>query len=73
MIVREYFFKEFNARGNDEYLSAWAADVDRMGDEGWEVVEHTQRLWTMDCITIQSGSETPSSRNPEDLSKDSGV
>jgi hypothetical protein len=65
MIVCEYFFKEFNARGSDEYLSAWAADVDRMADEGWEVVEHTQRLWTIDCITSQSGSETPSPRNPE--------
>jgi len=33
MIICEYFFKEFYSRGSDEYLNAWAAEVDRMG---WE-------------------------------------
>jgi hypothetical protein len=50
MIVFEYFFKEFNARGSGEYLSAWAADVDQMADEGWELVERIPRLhgqWTV--------------------------
>jgi hypothetical protein len=32
--------------------------VDRMADEGWEVVEHTQRLWTMDCIISRAGQST---------------
>jgi hypothetical protein len=35
MIVCEYFFKGFNARGSDEYLSAWAADMDRTAGEDW--------------------------------------
>jgi hypothetical protein len=52
MIVCEYFFKEFDSRGSDEYLSAWAAEVDRMGCVGWRVIDSTRRrkqpgLWTV--------------------------
>jgi hypothetical protein len=39
MIVCEYFFKEFHARGNGDYLSAWVAQVDQMGAEGWKVLD----------------------------------
>ena len=52
MIVCEYIFKEFNSRGNDEYLDSWTSQVDRMGEEGWEVLECVRRpgsfgLWTV--------------------------
>jgi len=39
MIVCEYVFKEFYSRGSDQYLNAWAAQVDRLGREGWEVLD----------------------------------
>jgi hypothetical protein len=35
MIVCEYFFKGFYSRGSEEYLNAWAAEIDRMCWEGW--------------------------------------
>jgi hypothetical protein len=35
----EVFVKEFYARGNDEYLTHWANEVDWMAAEGWQVVE----------------------------------
>ena len=50
MIVFEYFFKEFDARGSGEYLGAWAAGVDRMAEEGWGLVERIPKVggqWTV--------------------------
>jgi hypothetical protein len=40
MIVCEYCFKDFHARGSDAYLTAWATKADQMAVEGWEVVEY---------------------------------
>jgi hypothetical protein len=34
MIVFEYFFTEFNTRGNDEYLNSWALHIGNMADAG---------------------------------------
>ncbi len=42
MVVCEYFFKEFYSRGSEEYLNSWVAQVDRMGREGWEVLDSTR-------------------------------
>lgn len=39
MVVCEFFFKPFHSRGSNDYLNAWAADVDCMAAEGWAVVE----------------------------------
>jgi hypothetical protein len=39
MIVCDVFFKEFYARGSDDYLSHWATEVDWMAADGWRVVE----------------------------------
>jgi hypothetical protein len=52
MIVCEYLFMDFCSRGEDEYLYAWAANVDQMGSQGWEVLECIRRpvslgLWTV--------------------------
>lgn len=52
MIVCEYFFKEFYSRGSDEYVNAWVAEVDRLGWEGWKVLDSTRRpkqpgFWTV--------------------------
>jgi len=51
MIVCEYCFKDFHARGSDAYLTAWATKVDQMAVEGWEVVEYVPRSllgqWTV--------------------------
>jgi hypothetical protein len=50
VIVCEYFFKDFDARGSDAYLTSWAADVDQMAAKGWEVVEYVPRplgQWTV--------------------------
>lgn len=52
MIACEYFFKEFYSRGSDEYLNHWAAQVDRMSSEGWQVLDSTRRaghpgFWTV--------------------------
>ena len=51
MIVCEYFFKEFHSRGSDEYLRAWAAQVDRMAAEGWRVLDCSRKpqqgFWTV--------------------------
>jgi molybdopterin-binding protein len=38
VITGEYFYKGFYSRGDDEYLSRWASEVDRMADDGWEVL-----------------------------------
>ena len=52
MIVCEYCFKEFYTRGSEDYLNSWVAQVDRMANEGWEVLDSTRRegrpgLWTV--------------------------
>ncbi len=52
MIVCEYFYKEFNSRGSNEYLNSWASDVDQMADDGWEVLDCIRRpgdfgMWTV--------------------------
>jgi molybdopterin-binding protein len=38
LITGEYFYKDFYSRGDDEYLSRWASEVDRMAENGWEVL-----------------------------------
>ena len=35
----EYFFKRFYSRGDDEYLRAWAAEIDLMADQEWKVLD----------------------------------
>jgi hypothetical protein len=52
MIVFEYFFKEFCARGSSEYLYAWATEVDLLADEGWKVIDSVRQsripgYWTL--------------------------
>jgi len=52
MITCELFFKEFHSRGNDDYLDAWATEVDWMAAQGWRVVECCRRsahpgFWTV--------------------------
>ena len=44
MIVCEYFFMGFYSRGSQEYLNAWASEIDRMCWDGWEVLDSTRRL-----------------------------
>jgi hypothetical protein len=39
MIVCEYWYRDFNSRGSDDYVRTWAAQVDRMAAEGWSVLE----------------------------------
>lgn len=39
IIVCEYFYKEFNARGGNDYLHAWAAEVDLLAECGWAVLD----------------------------------
>jgi hypothetical protein len=39
MIVCEYFFKPFYTRGSEEYLQAWALEVDLLADKGWKVLD----------------------------------
>jgi hypothetical protein len=51
MIVCEYFFKEFYSRGSNDYLSAWAAQVDCMAGKGWQVLDCRRKpqpgFWTV--------------------------
>ncbi len=52
MIVYEYFFKEFHARGNGDYLTKWAAQVDQLAAEGWKVLDCCRKneqpgFWTV--------------------------
>jgi hypothetical protein len=35
----EVSFKEFYARGSDDYLTRWVKEVDCMAAEGWQVIE----------------------------------
>jgi hypothetical protein len=60
MISYEYLFKEFNSWGSDEYLHAWAVQVDEMAEQGWEVFECVRRpqrfgLWTV--LLCRSGEK----------------
>ena len=43
MIVCEYFFKEFHSKGSDEYLDAWAEELDRLSDQGWRVLDSVRQ------------------------------
>lgn len=52
MIICEYFFKQFHSRGSNEYLNAWASEVDEMADQGWRVLDCCREsrapgLWTV--------------------------
>ncbi len=52
MIVCEYFFKAFYTRGSEEYLHAWAMEVDLLAEEGWKVLDcrrqtHGRGFWTV--------------------------
>lgn len=38
MTIGEYFYKSFHSRGDNDYLSKWAAEIDRMADARWEVL-----------------------------------
>jgi hypothetical protein len=71
MIIFEYFFKVFDARGSGEYLSAWATDVDRMADQGWELVERIPRLhgqWTV--LFCRPGERFHRHETEKNVSKD---
>ncbi len=65
MIAAEYYYKEFYSRGDDDYLVRWAAEVDRMVEQGWEVLG-SQRVpgqpfrWTV-CLyrRVGDGSARP--------------
>jgi hypothetical protein len=75
MIVCEYFFKEFDARGSDEYLNAWAAEVDRMGGLGWKVADSTRRrkqpgVWSV--LLVRPAQEFCGRETKSDRRKDSG-
>jgi hypothetical protein len=65
MIICEYFFLQFYSRGSGEYLHAWAAEVDRMADEGWRVLDCSRKpqpgFWTV--ILGRPQSEFPSLQN----------
>jgi hypothetical protein len=39
MIVCEMFFKEFYSWGGNDYLHAWATQVDCMASDGWTVLD----------------------------------
>ena len=39
IITWEYFYKPFNARGDNDYLHAWALEVDDMAAHGWNVLD----------------------------------
>ena len=63
MIVCEYLFKEFNTGGSDEYLDSWASHVERMADEGWEILDCIRRPgsfgpWTV-LLSRPSGNGRP--------------
>ena len=72
MIVCEYFYKEFNARGGDDYLRSWASVIDDMTNEGWEVLDSIRRpgnfgLWTV--LLGRSGRNVSSRKSGEENSK----
>jgi hypothetical protein len=74
VIVCEYFFKEFYSRGSDEYLNAWAAEVDRMGGQGWQVLDSTRRakrpgVWTV--VLVRPAPELGAHGMRSDRSEDS--
>jgi hypothetical protein len=73
MIACEYIFKEFNSLGSDGYLNSWASEVDRLGDEGWEVIECVRRpgntgLWTV--TLCRQNQQHPNQKMRQDVSKD---
>jgi hypothetical protein len=73
MIVCEYLFMDFHSRGNDEYLCAWAIDVDQMGHQGWEVLECTRMprrfgVWTV--VLFRPSGNGPRNKLRHDGSED---
>lgn len=59
----EYFFMGFYTRGSDEYINAWAADVDRMAAQGWDVLDSVRNQgrpfhWTVCLYRDGSGIQT---------------
>ena len=75
MIVCEYCFKDFHARGSDAYLTAWATKVDQMAVEGWEVVEYVPRSllgqWTV--LFSKSSERRSLPQNMSDFPQDAGT
>jgi hypothetical protein len=70
VIVCEYFFKKFYSRGSDEYLHAWATEVDRMADEGWKVLDCCRQwqspgFWTV--VLVRPAHEFRSLEVEQDL------
>jgi len=54
VITGEYYYKEFYSRGDDDYMVRWAAEVDEMAEDGWEVLGSERSLglpfqWTV-CL-----------------------
>jgi hypothetical protein len=75
MIACEYIFKEFNSLGSDEHLDRWALEVDRLGDEGWEILECVRRpgrpgFWTV--LLCRPGQKDSHRKMRLDLSGDRG-
>jgi hypothetical protein len=51
----------FDSKGSDEYLEAWASQVDRMTNEGWEVFRMCTKppaIWVVDRFVVQAKSES---------------
>jgi len=73
MIICEYRFDEFNARGSDKYINSWASRVDLMAEEGWEVLECARRagsfgLWTV--LLCRPSRNDPGHKLKDDISID---
>jgi len=54
MIVCEYLYTEFNARGNDEYIVWWAERLEEVLAQGWQVVDAVRKtprngMWSV-CL-----------------------
>ena len=52
MIDCEVSFRNFDAHGSESYLASWAAEVDKMAAQGWQVMECCRpqlpsREWTV--------------------------
>jgi molybdopterin-binding protein len=66
VIAHEYFYKGFRSRGDDDYISQWAAEIDRMAAAGWEVLG-SERMpgipfqWTV-CLYRPIRNRLPSKR-----------
>lgn len=75
MIVCEYFYKPFDARGSNEYLNAWATEVDLLAAEGWQVLDSKRRQapegwWTV--VLARPAREFGRAPNKSDRSAGAG-